>query len=123
MKKRISILLTMIMTIGMLSCAPALAVDCSNPSSPKEAAECGLGSDKDESLMPTILTVINLLIGITGVIAVVVIVIGGLQYTTSTGDAAKVTKAKNTIMYGIIGLVVAMLAFAIVNFVLGNAFS
>ena len=52
----------------------------------------------------------------------VVIIYGGFMYTTSAGDSNKVTKAKNAIMYGIIGLVVAMLAFAIVNFVIGGLF-
>ena len=65
---------------------------------------------------------INLAIGVIGFIAVVVIIYGGFMYTTSAGDSNKVTKAKNAIMYGIIGLVVAMLAFAIVNFVIGGLF-
>jgi multisubunit Na+/H+ antiporter MnhB subunit len=51
---------------------------------------------------------------------VVVIILGGVQYTTSSGDPAKVKKAKDTILYGIIGLVVALLAYAIVNFVLSS---
>ena len=50
------------------------------------------------------------------------VILGGIQYSTSQGDAGKVKKAKDTIMYGIIGLVVAILAFAIVNFVLQNVF-
>jgi len=96
------------------------AVDCSSDGSP----DCVINgtSHKDESFLPTINSIINLLIGITGIIAVAVIIYGGYQYVLSTGDAAKVAKAKNTIMYGIIGLVIAMLAFAIVNFVLKNVF-
>lgn len=43
---------------------------------------------------------------------------GGILYTTSSGDSNKVTTAKNTIMYAVIGLVVAIFAYAIVNFVL-----
>ena len=46
------------------------------------------------------------------------VIIGGIQYTTSGGDSAAVTKAKNTILYGIVGLVIALLAYAIVNFVI-----
>jgi hypothetical protein len=46
------------------------------------------------------------------------IIVAGIRYTTSGGDASSVTAAKNTLMYSIIGLVVAILAFAIVNFVL-----
>lgn len=61
---------------------------------------------------------INLVLGVAGLIAVAFIIYGGLKYTTSAGDAAKVTSAKNTILYAVIGLVVAGLAFAIVNFVI-----
>jgi multisubunit Na+/H+ antiporter MnhB subunit len=57
---------------------------------------------------------------VLGFVAVVVIILGGVQYTTSSGDPAKVKKAKDTILYGIIGLVVALLAYAIVNFVLSS---
>ncbi len=77
---------------------------------------------KDTNLMGTLNTIINIALGVIGFIAVVMIIIGGIQYTTSAGDASKVTKAKDTIMYGIIGLVIALLAYAIVNFVLSNIF-
>ena len=70
------------------------------------------------NLMETVNTIINVIIGVIGFVAVVVIILGGVQYTTSAGDPGKVKKAKDTILYGIIGLVVALLAFAIVNFVL-----
>ena len=63
-------------------------------------------------------TIINAVIGFIGIVAVVVIIIGGVNYTTSQGDPAKTKKAKDTILYGVIGLVVSLLAFAIVNFVL-----
>ena len=62
-------------------------------------------------------TVINTILYVIGILAVIMIIFGGIQYTTSAGDQAKVTKAKNTILYGIVGLVIAILAYAIVNFV------
>ena len=74
-------------------------------------------------LWGVIQTVINIILAIVGVIAVVMIIIGGIQYTTSAGDPGKVKKAKDTILYGIVGLVIALAAFAIVNFVLNNVFS
>ena len=73
-------------------------------------------------LMETVKIIINVVIGLVGVIAVAMIIMGGITFTTSQGDAQKVTKGKNTLLYGVIGLVVAILAFAIVNFVLGNVF-
>ena len=49
--------------------------------------------------------------------------IGGVGYMTSSGDAGKVKKAKDTILYGVIGLVIVALSFAIVNFVISSIIS
>ena len=66
--------------------------------------------------------IINAVISVIGVIAVLMIVIGGVNYATSSGDPGKAKKAKDTILYSAIGLVVALMAFALVNFVLAGAF-
>lgn len=62
----------------------------------------------------------NVLLFLAGAIAVIVIIYGGIRYATSTGDAARVKQAKDTILYGVIGLVVSILAFAIVQFIIQN---
>ncbi len=64
--------------------------------------------------------VVNILLFVIGAISVLMLIWGGIRYTTSAGNSASVTAAKNTIMYAIIGLIVAFLAFAIVNWVLGS---
>lgn len=64
--------------------------------------------------------IINTMLYVLGIIAVVMIVVGGIRYTTSAGDASRVKGAKDTIMYAVVGLIVAILAFAIVNFVIGR---
>ncbi len=89
-----------------------------------DLSECNdiTAQSKDRSLMGTLNVIINVVIGVIGFVAVVVIILGGIQYTTSAGASDKVATAKNTILYGIIGLVIALLAFAIVNFVLANVF-
>ena len=74
-------------------------------------------------LMGVVNTIINVIIGIVGFVAVIMMIMGGISFITSQGDSAKVTKARNTILYGVVGLVVALLAFAIVNFVLKSVFS
>ena len=79
----------------------------------------GTPSDLDGS-DGTVKKVINAVLYVVGILAVVMVIIGGVQYTTSGGDQAAVTKAKNTILYGIVGLVIAILAYAIVNFVVGQ---
>ena len=110
---------------SVLATAPVMAGTCPTGSTQStytnSIAECNV--QKDTSLMPTVNTIINVILGVLGLVAVVIIVLGGVQYTTSTGDPAKVKKAKDTILYGIIGLIIALLAFAIVNFVLSSVFT
>jgi heme/copper-type cytochrome/quinol oxidase subunit 2 len=61
--------------------------------------------------------IINTMLYIIGILAVIMIVFGAIRYTASAGDASRVKAAKETIMYAVVGLVVAIFAFAIVNFV------
>ena len=62
----------------------------------------------------------NTLLLLIGIVAVIMIIIGGFQYIMSTGDQNRTRVAKDTILYAVIGLVVAVLAYSIVNFVLGR---
>src|SRR6266498_3162289 len=64
--------------------------------------------------------VANALIFLVGAIAVIMIIIGGLRYVISNGDSKQTESAKNTILYAVIGLVVAIASFAIVGFVTKN---
>ncbi len=87
-------------------------------------AECNLPEDidKEENLMTTVTNIINIVVGIVGIICVAVIVIGAIYFVVSLGDAAKINRAKNAVLYGIVGLILASLAFVIVNFVLSTVF-
>lgn len=86
-------------------------------------SECNVKRDEEgEGLMVTINVIINVVLGVLGFITVAMIIMGGIGFATSQGDAGKTAKARNTILFGIVGLVIALLAFAIVNFVLGNVF-
>ena len=62
-------------------------------------------------------TISNVLIFLTAAIAVIMLIVGGLRYVISSGDASRVKAAKDTILYGVLGLVLAILAYGIVNFV------
>lgn len=64
--------------------------------------------------------ILNTLTFAVGAIAVLMVVLGAIRYAVSAGDQAQVTSAKNTIIYAVIALVVAIMANAIVNFVLTN---
>ena len=76
--------------------------------------------DPGADLWTSVSTIIKSVIGILGLVCVIVIIIGGVNYITSSGVAGKVKKAKYTILYGVVGLVICVLAFAIVQFVLDN---
>lgn len=82
--------------------------DCAKPTN---AAENLFG---DGSIFNT---VTNILLFLIGAVSVVMLIIGGIRYVVSGGDQGAVTSAKNTILYAIIGIVVAFLAFAAVRFV------
>ncbi len=78
-------------------------------------------ADKPKEIDNVFKTIINVLLFVVGAIAVIVIIVSGIRYATSGGNATNVTAAKNTLLYAVIGLVVAIFAWAIVNWVFGVA--
>ncbi len=110
-----------------LLAVPALALSVS--AAPVFAAEDltlrnGVDSSKSDDQPPTLFgdggifeTVSKVLLFVIGAVSVIMLIIGGIRYTISQGDSSAVTSAKNTILYSIIGLVVAILAYAAVDFV------
>lgn len=63
-------------------------------------------------------TILKIVFGIAGGIALIMVVLGGLKYINSLGNADNVAKAKDTILYALIGLVVCILAYTLISFVL-----
>ncbi|MCA9334744.1 hypothetical protein KC953_01220 [Candidatus Saccharibacteria bacterium] len=63
-------------------------------------------------------TITNVLLYLIGAISVIMLIIGGLRYVVSGGDSTAVQNAKNTILYAIVGIIVAILAYAIVDFII-----
>lgn len=99
---------------------PVLAADCGTPAQCAQAgvtATGGTGTTADPGTI--IKSIINLLLFILGAVSVIMIVIGGFKYVVSNGESSQVKSAKDTILYAVIGLIVALFAYAIVNFVLG----
>lgn len=72
------------------------------------------------NLQTNIKNITNTLLIAVGVISVIMIIIGGIRYALSGGDENGVKGAKDTILYAVIGVVVSLLAYAIVNFVIGR---
>ncbi len=79
---------------------------------------CGDESAGPDKLPKLVQNVINTVLIILGMAAVIMIIVGGVRYVTSNGDPQQVKSAKDTVMYSVIGVIVAIMAFAIVNFVL-----
>jgi len=100
----------------------ALAVDGCDDYTLEGGVNCAASDDqKDASLFDAdgvFQQVVNVLLFLIGAIAVIMLIIGGIRYVISGGDQAAVTSAKNTILYAIVGIIVAFLAYAIVEFVL-----
>lgn len=91
--------------------------------SPGDAIMDGAGATGQEGgaeVEDSVSTVTNVLLFLLGIVAVIAIVIGGIMYAASAGDPGKAKAAKDTILYAVIGLIVAILAYAIVNFVIGS---
>ncbi len=80
----------------------------------------GTGKTESLDLAGTITWAVNLFLMIVGAAAVVMIIYGGFKYITSAGDSSGVTSAKNTILYAVLGLIVVLLAYAIVNWVIND---
>lgn len=120
MKKSIAFI-----TSSVLAIAVALTIGIT-PVSAQSAIQNGVNAARGDGQpsqlfgdtgIITMLT--NTLLFIAGALAVIMVIFGGLRYATSAGNASAVTAAKNTILYAIVGLIIAFLAFALVNWVLG----
>jgi hypothetical protein len=105
--------------------ATPVSAQCTNDVSGGLAggANCAKGDEQRDDLFgPSGIfkTITDVLLFIIGAISVIMLIIGGIRYTISNGDSAAVTSAKNTILYAVIGIVVAILAYALVSFVVGS---
>ena len=65
-------------------------------------------------------TVVNVLLWAVGILSVIMIIFSGFRYITSAGDASKTKSAQSTLMYSVVGLIVAIMAYAIVNMVINR---
>ncbi len=119
--KRITLIAAflVIAVLGVAVLAPAASVGALDPL----AGVCDSGTagtvcdNQDENAEDLIGVVVNTLLFIVGTLAVIMIIVSGIFYVISSGDAGKVAKAKNTLMYSIVGLIIAFVAFALVNWV------
>ena len=81
------------------------------------AGDTTSGTDKIQNIVTLIVNMFSIVVGL---VAVIMIVVGGFKYITSGGDSGNITSAKNTIVYAVIGLVIVALAQFVVKFVLNK---
>lgn len=126
------ILLTIAAALGLLAPAampvtvfaqendvkPGLCAGAELTTNPTDCATSAAASN--EGINTLITNVINIFSLVVGIVAVIMIIVGGLKYITSGGDSGNVTGAKNTILYAVVGLIVVALAQVIVRFVLNQ---
>jgi hypothetical protein len=120
------------LALALCIAAPAFAQDAqqqinnglcagSNLQITENPGQCKIAkSDAIGKINNLVHTIVNLLTAIVGIVAVIMIIVGGFRYITSGGNDTSVTSAKNTILYAIIGLVVVALAQIIVRFTLSK---
>jgi hypothetical protein len=113
----VSSLLSLILLFSMV---PGLASAQKSEITQGVNSASGSGGDP-KSIDTTISNIVNILSSLVGIAAVVMIIVGGFRYVTSGGDSNRVASAKNTIIYALIGLVIAALAQVIVRFVLNKS--
>lgn len=107
--------------VALIDMESANAVCNTSNLSIASGADCAQGNDQPSDLFggdnSIFRRVTNILLFLVGAISVIMLIIGGIRYVISGGDQNQVTSAKNTILYAIVGIVVAFLAYAAVNFV------
>ena len=122
MKKITTIIISSIIAfIGIfapLTTPTAYAIEdiCSMESVSDEIKRASGCSQNDNDIKVNAINIINVVIGLLSIIAVIAIIIGGIQYMTSAGDSGKIKRAKDIILYAVIGLIICALSTAIVNF-------
>ena len=85
-----------------------------------EGGTCTTGLPKVAASRTELQDILAIFFGIAGIIAVLMIIIGAIMFVTSGGNSENATRARETIIYAIVGLVVALFAEGIVAFVIGN---
>lgn len=84
-----------------------------------DGSGCSQPGEEDRSVPGLFETIVNLFLFLIGAVAVIMLIVGSIRYITSGGDQKAITAAKDTILYAVVGIIVAFAAYAIVQFVLG----
>jgi len=121
--RRLLIFLTLVAGLLIPIAVPATALACGGSDNKGQVLQ-GIGASgsctNDSQVANVIHAVVSILSLVVGAVAVIMIVLAGFKYITSGGDSGRVSNAKSTLIYALIGVAVAALAQVIVHFVLYN---
>lgn len=119
-----ALLLVPVLALGVSLVAPVVEPSTVHAQGAEGGIGGGAASSKGEDQQTDLFgpegifkKITDVLLFVIGAVSVIMLIIGGIRYVVSGGDSAAVTSAKNTILYAVIGIVVAILAYALVNFV------
>ncbi len=107
----------MVGLLGVLTPAVSAANGINICSGNESSVYCKNKNTGETQVNGIIKTIVEVLLTAVGAISIIMIVIGGIMFALSSGDAQKAAKARNTVLYAVVGLAVSLFASAIVNFV------
>ena len=115
--KKVGLFLVMIGAVALIPLSAHAVTPIADSCTGVKAGESAICDGKNENVTGFLTNIINFLLLAVGALAVVMIIVGGIKYILSAGDSSKLTSAKNTILYSVLGLIIAVLAYSIVNWV------
>ncbi|MEK7126580.1 MAG: pilin [Patescibacteria group bacterium] len=118
LKQALLVFALMVGALSLLSVLPVAGAAILNPTDNPEAVAGATGGET--TLRGLILTIVNYFLGFLGLLAVIMVIYGGVTYVYSAGNDEAIGKAKKIIMYALIGIVIILLSFVLVRMVLGS---
>jgi hypothetical protein len=120
MKTKIYTSLTLLILAASLVCLPLSQVGALAACNGNDTEICKSSPADLIGTNGVLKNVISILLYVAGTIAVIMIIVGALRYITSDGDPGKASTARMTVIYALVGLVIAVMSYGIVNFVIGK---
>lgn len=125
MKRILAVCSVFLATVGLIGglafAAPVGAIDITESGKEDDAKKALTNEANAKDTVPVVVgRVITTVLFILGMAAVLIIILAGFRYVTANGDAGQIKTARNAILYACIGLIVAILSYAIVEFILSS---
>ncbi len=117
LKQALIVLALMVGAISLFTFVPAAFAQMISPGDNPDVLQGATGGET--SIRALVLRIVNWFLGFLGLLAVIMIIYGGVTYVTSAGNDEAIGNAKKIIMYALIGIIIILLSFALVNTILG----